>query len=218
MKKKRIRFYQLSIAYTILWLALCLSYVSIAVYFIVMLATDGDDGYMYRDRLFLPDWLMITLAVIVLVMFFRALVESYAYHIDFEDGIIKTDGERLTAKKFRLQFKLSIKIKDITAIRVIKSNYNSLKKSSSVLYNKAPATYFEFTLSNGRTKWLYIHTYSKKQRIKMINIINGELGTNYDYVEMYKNGELIKGGSIFNRDRSKKKKKEKSIHNDKNEI
>ena len=114
MKKGRIRFYQLSIAYTILWLALCLSYVSIAVYFIVMLATDGDDGYMYRDRLFLPDWLMITLAVIVLVMFFRALVESYAYHIDFEDGIIKTDGERLTAKKFRLQFKLSIKIKDIT--------------------------------------------------------------------------------------------------------
>ena len=65
-----------------------------------MLATDGDDGYMYRDRLFLPDWLMITLAVIVLVMFFRALVESYAYHIDFEDGIIKTDGERLTAKNF----------------------------------------------------------------------------------------------------------------------
>ena len=173
MKKGRIRFYQLSIAYTILWLALCLSYVSIAVYFIVMLATDGDDGYMYRDRLFLPDWLMITLAVIVLVMFFRALVESYAYHIDFEDGIIKTDGERLTAKKFRLQFKLSIKIKDITAI--------------------------------GRTKWLYIHTYSKKQRIKMINIINGELGTNYDYVEMYKNLELIKGGSIFNREKDTKK-------------
>ena len=116
MKKGRIRFYQLSIAYTILWLALCLSYVSIAVYFIVMLATDGDDGYMYRDRLFLPDWLMITLAVIVLVMFFRALVESYAYHIDFEDGKIKTEGDRVVSRTFRLQFKLSIKIKDITDV------------------------------------------------------------------------------------------------------
>ena len=39
----------------------------------------------------------------------------------------------------------------------------------------------------------------------MINIINGELGTNYDYVEMYKNGELIKGGSIFNREKDTKK-------------
>ena len=126
-------------------------------------------------------------------------------YIDFEDGMIKTEGDRMLPPKLRLQFKLKIKIKDITAIRVIKSNYNSLKKSSSVLYNKAPATYFEFTLSNGRTKWLYIHTYSKKQRIKMINIINGELGTNYDYVEMYKNLELIKGGSIFNREKDTKK-------------
>lgn len=41
----------------------------------------------------------------------------------------------------------------------------------------------------------------------MINLINEELGTTYDYVDMYKNGELIKGGSIFNRERVKKKQK-----------
>ena len=218
MKKKRIRFYQLSIAYTIAWVVSGSIFAGIQVDYIIMLATDGDDGSMFQGWLYLPDWLMITLIAMVLAMFCWGLVASYAYYIDFEDGMIKTEGDRMLPPKLRLQFKLSIKIKDITAIRVIKSNYNSLKKSSSVLYNKAPATYFEFTLSNGRTKWLYIHTYSKKQRIKMINIINEELGTNYDYVEMYKNVELIKGGSIFNRDRSKKKKKENSIHNDKNEI
>ena len=152
--------------------------------------TDGDDGSMFQGWLYLPDWLMITLIAMVLAMFCWCLVASYAYYIDFEDGMIKTEGDRMLPPKLRLQFKQKIKIKDITAIRVIKSNYNSLKKSSSVLYNKAPATYFEFTLSNGRTKWLYIHTYSKKQRIKMINIINGE---------------LIKGGSIFNREKDTKK-------------
>ena len=216
MKKKRIRFYQLSI-WLIYDIIISLAFWGVCVITIVWAIMDSDDGFTYKRWLFIPDWLMITMVVIG---FARSILEwlVYAYHIDFEDGMIKTDGHRLTAKKFRLQFKLNIKITDITAIRVIKSNYNSLKKSSSVLYNKAPATYFEFTLSNGRTKWLYIHTYSKKQRIKMINIINEELGTNYDYVEMYKNGEQIKGGSIFNRDRSKKKKKEKSIHNDKNEI
>lgn len=217
MKKKRIRFYQLGIAHTIAWVVWGSFPVGMMVYYIIMIATDGNDGYT-KGWLYLPDWLMITLIGILLVAFFWGLCASNEYHIDFEDGKIKTEGDRVVSRTFRLQFKLSIKIKDITAIRVIKSNYNSLKKFSAALYNSVPHTYFEFTLSNGRTKWLYIHTYSKKQRIKMINIINGELGTNYDYVEMYKNVELIKGGSIFNRDHSKKKKKENSIHNDKNEI
>ena len=203
MKKGRIRFYQLSIA--IIWdIIVNLAFWGLCVITIVWEITDGEDGFMYKRWLFIPDWLMITVVVICFAKSVLELCRAYVYHIDFEDGIIKTDGERLTAKKFRVQFKLSIKITDITAIRVIKSNYNSLKKPS-VLYNKAPATYFEFTLSNGKTKWLHIRHYSKKQRIKMINLINEELGTTYDYVEMYKNGELIRGGSIFNRERVKKK-------------
>ena len=94
----------------------------------------------------------------------------------------------------RFQFKLQIKTKDITAIRVIKSHYNSNKKPSSVLARTAPITYFEFTLANGRTKWLDIYLFSKKQRIRMLDIINEELGTDYDCEAMYKKGESIEGG------------------------
>ena len=72
MKKKRIRFYQLGIAHTIAWVVWGSFPVGMMVYYIIMIATDGNDGYT-KGWLYLPDWLMITLIGILLVAFFWGL-------------------------------------------------------------------------------------------------------------------------------------------------
>lgn len=96
MKNGRIRFNQLSIAF--IWdIIVNLAFWGICVTTIVWAIMDSDDGFTYKRWLFIPDWLMITMIVICLAISILELL-VYAYHIDFENGIIKTDGHWLTAK------------------------------------------------------------------------------------------------------------------------
>ena len=141
----------------------CLLEWSWLIWGIVFVSQDITYVRISRTGLPVPNWLLGVGLIIVLLMSIKETVSGWSYYVDFEDGMIKTKGHRFMPPQSRFQFKLQIRIKDITAIRVIKSHYNSIKKPSSILARTAPITYFEFTLANGRTKWLDIYLFSKKQ-------------------------------------------------------
>lgn len=194
MKTGRVRFFQLHKLGVSAYAGIYLLGLSWLIWGIVFVSQDITYVRISRTGLPVPNWLLGVGLIIVLLMSIKETVSGWSYYMDFEDGMIKTKGHRFMPPQSRFQFKLQIKIKDITAIRVIKSHYNSIKKPNPILACSAPITYFEFTLANGRTKWLDIYFFSKEQRIRMLDIINEELGTDYDYEAMYKKGESIEGG------------------------
>ena len=194
IENRRGTFFQLHKLGVAVTAVVCLLGWSWLIWGIVFVSQDITYVRISRTGLPVPNWLLGVGLIIVLLMSIKETVSGWSYYVDFEDGMIKTKGHRFMPPQSRFQFKLQIKTKDITAIRVIKSHYNSNKKPSSVLARTAPITYFEFTLANGRTKWLDIYLFSKKQRIRMLDIINEELGTDYDCEAMYKKGESIEGG------------------------
>ena len=194
MKTGRVRFFQLHKLGVAVTAVACLLGWSWLIWGIVFVSQDIAYVRISRTGLPVPNWLLGVGLIIVLLMSIKETVSGWSYYVDFEDGMIKTKGHRFMPPQSRFQFKLQIKIKDITAIRVIKSHYNSIKKPNPILACSAPITYFEFTLANGRTKWLDIYFFSKEQRIRMLDIINEELDTDYDYEAMCKKGESIEGG------------------------
>ena len=194
MKTGRVRLFQLHKLGVAVTAVVCLLGWSWLIWGIVFVSQDITYVRISRTGLPVPNWLLGVGLIIVLLMSIKETVSGWSYYVDFEDGMIKTKVHRFMPPQSRFQFKLQIRIKDITAIRVIKSHYNSIKKPNPILACSAPITYFEFTLANGRTKWLDIYFFSKEQRIRMLDIINEELGTDYDYEAMYKKGESIEGG------------------------
>ena len=109
--------------------------------------------------------------------------------IFFDDKTIIT-GDKLD-KDSKIQFRDEISYSQIKDLKFIISNRNSKKKSFPwyVRNGSAPKSYFEFEMENGKTKWVFIFYFSKKQRKEMIKIINEKTGLNLDYDVLYKNYE-----------------------------
>jgi hypothetical protein len=124
---------------------------------------------------------------------------SFYHRIIFSDDKIIITGDKST-KDSKIQYKDEIVFSEIKDVKFIISSMNSKKKISSLL-NSAPKSYFEFEMENGKSKWVYIFYFSKKQREEMIRIINEKAGLNLDYNVLYKNYE--------HRPERKKKKKAK---------
>lgn len=206
MKPGRIRFYQKSPIFFSTVPVISLLGVAWLIFGIIYFIKDiyGVVGYE-GTWLYVPNWMVVVLLIYILVRGIREWISILEYHIDFENGVITTNGDRFRRESEMVQYGLQIKISHIKSIRLIKSNYNSRKKPCLALAYSHANSYFEFTLLNGSTKWLRIELFSKKQRMQMLNIINEELGTSYDYETMYRNGELIKGGAIWNRKPKNKK-------------
>ena len=121
-------------------------------------------------------------------VFLAEVFSLHSYYIVIDMGQIITKGSFLCYDKgVRTQYPLIVDIKDITNIKIIYSSLNSKKEATRNL--KAPITFFEFELINGKKKWLDINGVAKKDRVKFLEIINQHLGTEYEYYQMARNKE-----------------------------
>jgi hypothetical protein len=126
-----------------------------------------------------------------------AYITTFYNRIVFLNGTIMVTGN-LGKKTERIQFKDEIKCADITDIKLVYANKNSqqTKVVSTNLGNLQPKLYFEITLKNNNAKWMLISTFSKRQRIDIINLINQCSGKSFNYnklkkidLSMYKKGK-----------------------------
>lgn len=122
------------------------------------------------------------------IIFSYNLIGVIYYRIIFFENKILITGE-LCNKKYRTQFKDEILYSDIDKIDIIYVNKNSNKKPlKEVSFNSLrPRLYFNFTLKNKDTKWVHISHFSKRQKEKMINIINNKANLNLSYNQLKKN-------------------------------
>ena len=73
--------------------------------------------------------------------------------------------------------------------RIKKAGYSSLR----------PFVFYEISLKNNETKWIYIECFSKKQRKQIFGLIKDKVGLNLSY-------ELLerKDFSIYNKKKKRK--------------
>lgn len=132
-------------------------------------------------------------------LFSYALIYLWHNRIIFHDDKIVITGHWII-KKQGLQFPDEIEYSEIKDVAIICANANSLKKriTSSGYSSLRPFIYYEITLKNNDTKWVYIECFSKNQREKMLDIVNDKAGLNLSY-------ELLerKDYSIYKRKKGK---------------
>lgn len=125
-------------------------------------------------------------ACLLAVGFMLYVITANVYNrvIFFEDKFIVTG--QLYGKKDRTQFREEILYSDISDIKMVYSNKNSKKKYSENVFlgTLNPKLYYEFILKNGKSKWIAISFYSKKQRKAMLDIINGKTNSNFVYEQI----------------------------------
>ena len=142
----------------------------------------------------------IILASGVIVFFLISLISVAYYRIIFLDDKIYVSGELLN-RDDRTQFKDSISYSQISNIQIVFASANSNKKNFSGFSRNHfyPRAFFELVLENGYTKWVYITYFSKKQRSKMIEIINEKTGLNLSYDQILKESKGTKKSRDYSR-------------------
>ena len=136
--------------------------------------------------------IMILVGLISACLFSDQIIRAIYIRIIFYDDYIHAVGD-LLPKAAKIQFEDKIEYSQIASVRVISSSKNSRKEYIEARANNSntPKTYFEFALKNGKTSWIFIFYYSKKQRKEMIDIINQKTGLNLNYDEMIKNRQSV---------------------------
>lgn len=137
-------------------------------------------------------------ALMVIILGFFTSIYGAAGWICEWHNIIILDDDKITIKghywlfekkkkqrKYIIQFPDEIKYSDIEDIAIIYADANSKKMKKYQGYSRygsgKPYSYYEITLSNNKTKWIYLDCFSKKQREKMLNIINEKTGLDLSY-------------------------------------
>ena len=115
-------------------------------------------------------------------LFLFNLISLWHNRIIFHDDKIVITGHWII-KKQGLQFPDEIEYSEIKDIAIICANANSLKKriTSSGYSSLRPFIYYEITLKNNDTKWVYIECFSRNQRKRMLDIVNDKAGLNLSY-------------------------------------
>ena len=135
------------------------------------------------------------------IMFLYALIYNLHNRIIFDYEKIIITGHWII-KNEGLQFPDEIEYNEIKDVSIICANANSLKKRirNAGYSSLRPFFFYEITLKNNETKWMYIECFSKRQRKLMLNIINDKAGLNLSY-------ELLerKDFSIYKKNKNKKK-------------
>ena len=201
MKKS---FFQNSIWFWMLIMFLCI-FPCVGLYFLVM------------SILARAPWYIIILFIVCTFAYSYFIIPIAYYHITFYDDRIYTKGEIWGNGDDRTQFKEQVFYKDIVSVRIICVNLNSRKKGLRGMSSLSGRTYFEFKLSNGKTKWFYILYFTKKQRAQMLEIISEKTGLNlsYDAIEKYDASLFGKEMRAQARKQREAKKAKKSQNKDK---
>lgn len=183
-------FYQLHIG---MFVAFCvlLVFVMISMYLIV----EGINGGITSK----DDLTYIVSGICVILLMTYSFITAFWYRIVCLDDQIKIIGHR-GSKADRTQFDDVISYSDIIDIKIILTEKNSKKEYMRELYNPATRLFYEFLLNNGKTKRVFITTFSKKQRKEMLEIINSKTGKNFSYDTLEKE-DL----SIYNKRKTRNK-------------
>ena len=142
----------------------------------------------------------IVSGICVILLMAYSFITAFWYRIVCLDNQIKIIGHR-GPKADRTQFDDIILYSDIVDIKIILTEKNSKKKPIRTVINPAPKLFYEFLLNSGKTKWLFITPFSKKQRKEMLEIINSKTGKNFSY-DTLEREDL----SIYNIKKGKKSK------------
>lgn len=116
------------------------------------------------------------------------IVASFLHNkvILLDDKMIIT-GNLGKKKEQIIQYPDEIYYADVTYVAIIVAIADSKKKpiKKSGYSGLRPFKFLEFTMRNGDTKWLYIESYSKKQRQTILDSINSRtmLELSYDSLE-----------------------------------
>lgn len=131
--------------------------------------------------------LMLIVGIVLIVLFTASWINTAYNRIIFYDNRMLVTGQLFGDD--RTQYKDEILYSDIEGIRVIYVIKNSKKESIKTIsyVSLRPNLFFEFVLKNQKTKWVWISLYSKRQRDKMLKMINEKTGLNLCYDEIEKN-------------------------------
>lgn len=145
--------------------------------------------------------ILIVGGLFIVALFLFCLISLLHNRIIFYDKRIVITGHWII-KNEGLQFPDEIEYSEIKDVSIICANANSLKKRiKNARYSSLrPYVFYEISLNNNETKWIYIECFSKKQRKQMLGLINDKVGLNLSY-------ELLerKDFSIYNRKKKRKK-------------
>lgn len=144
--------------------------------------------------------IIIVSGLITVTLFLFVLIYNIHNRIVFYDKKIVITGHWII-KNEGLQFSDEIEYSEIKDVSIICANTNSLKKriKKAGYSSLRPFVFYEINLKSNETKWIYIECFSKKQRKKILNIINDKAGLNlsYDLLER-------KDFSLYNRKNKRK--------------
>ena len=169
-------FFALSFSY-IIWEIICLAILGLG--FFCLITEILDENLSFAD-IFTFEFLAI---IAVIVIFVVVLICLILFRAIFYDKEIVVLGEIIGGKN-RIQFSEQISYNEIAYINLLKSLNNCKNKTMrrEVMQVTVPEKlYLEFVLKSGTIKRLWIDPFSKKQRQKMLDIINEKIGSNYNY-------------------------------------
>ena len=139
--------------------------------------------------------IVILAGLCTFALFCRVLIYNLHNRMIFHDKKIVITGHWII-KNSGLQFPDEIECNEIKDVAIIYANANSLKKriKNEGYSSLRPYVFYEITLNNNKTKWIYIECYSKKQRKQTLGLINKKAGLHLSY-------ELLerKDFSIYNK-------------------
>ena len=139
--------------------------------------------------------------VYVAFLALQALHDFIHNRIILEESKMIITGN-VVRKKQAHQFPDEIEYEQIQDVAIILAHGNSKKRRIATYYGAPrPYFYFEIMLKNGETKWVYIETFSKRQRQKILDIINEKTGLALSYKTLER-----KDFSIYKRQKKKKEK------------
>lgn len=144
--------------------------------------------------------ILIVAGLMTVALFVFVLIYNLHNRIIFYDKKIVITGH-WNIKNEGLQFPDEIEFDEIKDVAIICANANSLKKriKKAGYSSLRPFVFYEITLKNSETKWIYIECFSKKQRKQMLDIINEQVGLNLSYESLER-----KDFSIYNKKNKKK--------------
>lgn len=178
----------LNICHLVIYL-MCILIVCFGIYMIIIGLYALLTYKQYKSLIFIVSGLF------VVALFLFVLIYNLHNRIIFHDKKIVITGHWII-KNEGLQFPDEIEYSEIKNVSIICANANSLKKriKRAGFSSLRPFVFYEISLRNNETKWIYIECFSKKQRKQMLGLINDKVGLNLSY-------ELLeqKDFSIYNR-------------------
>ncbi len=113
----------------------------------------------------------IVLAIADIYLFFVTINFSFGFNLSLREKDVYTHGD-FYPKFIKFQYKCSADYKDIISAKIVFTSLNSKRQKIFTGYPSATFKFLELTLDSGRKRRFVVNYYTKRQFLKMLNIIN----------------------------------------------